>query len=66
LMRDKGADTEAMTRYIVYKNTRLYKGVYVDTFTTPEDAFTYADMHNRTIGDTATWYVVEEGAINQL
>lgn len=53
-----------MQKFHVYKNTRLYKGVYVDTFTTRTDAFTYADMHNRTIGDTAFWYVVEEGAIN--
>lgn len=53
-----------MNRYHVYKNTRLYRGIYVDTFTTHNDALTYADMHNRTIGDVAQYYVVEEGAFN--
>lgn len=51
-------------RYHVYKNTRLYRRVYVDTFTTPDDASVYADMQNRVLGDLSYFYVVEE--VNNL
>ena len=47
-------------KYIVYKNTPRYRRVYVDTFTVRVDAEVYVDIHNRVIGDLATFYVEEE------